>query len=113
MNVRIDLNEPKIYAKVTNDRFGRFVAEEWKRLIDPYTPSDTDTMRRNVRFRPFQIHYFTTGYPAIVYYNRRGAHFQTKNSEFATDHWDIKAEQAGQKDKLYRELNSALRSGRY
>ena len=35
MNVRIDLNEPKILAKVQNDRFGLLVSNEWKRLIDP------------------------------------------------------------------------------
>lgn len=38
MNIRIDLNEPQIVEKVTNDKFGRFVSAEWKRLIDPYTP---------------------------------------------------------------------------
>ena len=45
MNVRIDLNEPKILAKVQNDRFGLLVSNEWKRLIDPYTPRDTGTLR--------------------------------------------------------------------
>ena len=44
MEVKIDLNEPKIIKKVTNDRFGLFVSNEWKRLIDPYTPRDTGIM---------------------------------------------------------------------
>lgn len=113
MNVRIDLNEPKIMAKVTNDRFGELAAKLWKDRMDKFTPNDTGTMLKNVHFYPFQIHYFTEGYPAVVYYNRRGAHFQIKKSPYATDHWDKKAEQAGQKDILYRELNDALRSGQY
>lgn len=33
MNVRIDLNEPKIYEKVLNDRFGLLVSKSWKDLL--------------------------------------------------------------------------------
>lgn len=116
MNIRIDLNEPQILAKVQSDRFGEFVAKSWKDLIDPYTPKDTGTLMQNVRFYPFQIHYYTEGYPEIVYYNRRGVKFITQGSgrnPYATDHWDIKAEQAGQKGKLYRTINNALQSGQY
>ena len=32
-------------------------------------------------------------------------------SPYATDHWDLAAEKAGQKDKLYKAINAALRSG--
>ena len=111
MNLRIDLNEPKILAKVTSDEFGLFVAQQWKKQIDPYTPRDTQTMQNNVRFYPFKIHYFTLDYPEIVYYGY-DLNFQKKNP-YSTYEWDIKAEQAGQKDKLYRTLNDALQSGRF
>lgn len=110
MNVRIDLNEPKIYAKVTNDRFGKLVAVEWKRLIDPYTPRDTGNLENNVAILPFKLHY-KSPYAKHVYYGK-GMNFQKKNP-YSTYEWDNAAEQAGQKDKLYRELNSALRSGNY
>ena len=116
MNLRIDLNEPRIREKVTSDRFGLLVSNEWKRLIDPYTPRDTATLMNNVRFKPWQIHYFTPDYPEIVYYNPRGVKFVTQGTgrnPYATDHWDIKAEQAGQKDSLYRIANNALQSGRF
>lgn len=111
MNLRIDLNEPRIREKVTSDRFGLLVSNEWKRLIDPYTPRDTQTMQNNVRFYPFKIHYFTEGYPEKVYYGYN-MNFQKKNP-YSTYEWDKAAEKAGQKNKLYRTLNNALQSGRF
>jgi hypothetical protein len=111
MNLRIDLNEPRIREKVTSDRFGLFVAQQWKKQIDPYTPRDTQTMQNNVRFYPFKIHYFTPDYPEIVYYGY-DMNFQKKNP-YSTYEWDIKAAQAGQLDSLYRTLNNALQGGQF
>lgn len=111
MNIRIDLNEPRIREKVTSDRFGLFVSNEWKRLIDPYTPRDTGTMQETAKIYPWEIHYIQKDYPEKVYYGY-DLNFQKKNP-YSTYEWDIKAEQAGQKDKLYRTLNNALQSGRF
>ena len=110
MNLRIDLNEPRIREKVTSDRFGLLVSNEWKRLIDPYTPRDTGTMQNTARLYPFEIHYIQP-YSSAVYY-MKNAKFQKKNP-YSTYEWDIKAEQAGQMDKLYRIANNALQSGRF
>lgn len=110
MNLRIDLNEPRIREKVTSDRFGLFVSNEWKRLIDPYTPRDTGTMQGTATLNPWQIHY-KQKYAERVYYGS-DMNFQKKNP-YSTYEWDIAAEKAGQKDKLYRTLNNALQSGRY
>ena len=110
MNLRIDLNEPRIREKVTSDRFGLLVSNEWKRLIDPYTPRDTGTMQDTATLNPWQIHY-KQKYASRVYYGE-DFNFQKKNP-YATHHWDEKADEAGQKDKLYRELNNALQSGRF
>lgn len=96
MNVRIDLNEPKILAKVQNDRFGLLVSNEWKRLIDPYTPRDTGTMQDTAKLYPNKIHYIQP-YSAYVYYGR-GKHFQKKNP-YSTYEWDKAAANAGQLDK--------------
>ena len=38
--------------------------------------------------------------------------YQKKNP-YSTDHWDIKAAEAGQLNKLYRTLNNATKSGRF
>ena len=119
MNLRIDLNEPNILAKVTGDRFGLLVSHEWKRLIDSYTPRDTAALMgvtgQTVDVKPFKLHY-KVPYAEEVYYNKRGVTFITQGSgrnPYATDHWDFAAEKAGQKDKLYRILNNALQSGRF
>ena len=117
MNVRIDLNEPQILAKVQNNRFGTFVSQSWKRLLDPYTPRDTGVLQDTAQIHPWQIIYrgakTSNGkyYAAYVYYNR-GAKFQKKNP-YSTYEWDKAAANAGQKDKLIRTINSALQSGQY
>lgn len=117
MNVKIDLNEPKILEKVQNDRLGLLVSSEWKRLIDPYTPRDTGLMQDTAELQPFQIIYrggkTSNGkyYAGYVYYNR-GANFK-KNNPYSTHEWDIAAANAGQLDKLTRTLNNALESGQY
>lgn len=110
MNVKINLNEPKIYAKVKNNRFGLFAANEWKRLIDPYTPRDTGQLENNVKIMPFKLWYKQR------YANRQycgyNFNFQKKNP-YSTYEWDNAAEKAGQKNKLYRTLNNALKNGNY
>lgn len=110
MKARIKLNKPKIYAKVTNDRFGKFVANAWKRLIDPYTPRDTGQLENNVQIMPFKL-WYKQRY-ANRQYHGYDFNFQKKNP-YSTYEWDRAAEQAGQKDKLYRTLNNALRNGNY
>ena len=114
MEIKIDLNEPKILEKVTSDRFGLFVSNEWKRLIDPYTPRDTGVLMgitgQTVDIQPFKLHY-KSKYAKYVYYGS-DMNFQKKNP-YSTYEWDKAAEKAGQKDKLYRTLNNALQSGRF
>jgi hypothetical protein len=119
MNLKIDLNEPRILEKVTGNRFGLLVSAEWKKLIDPYTPRETGVLMgitgQTVDIKPFELHY-KAKYAEAVYYNNRGVTFITQGTgrnPYATDHWDVKAEQAGQKDKLYRTLNNALQSGKF
>jgi hypothetical protein len=114
MELRIDLNEPKVLAKVTGDKFGLLVSHEWKRLIDPYTPRDTGALMgitgQTVDVQPFKLHY-KAPYAEKVYYGR-DMNFQKKNP-YSTYEWDLAAERAGQKDKLYRTLNNALQSGQF
>lgn len=109
MNIQINLDEPKIIQKVKSDKFGLLAANEWKRLIDPYTPRDTGMLESNVVLQPFEIHY-KQPYSIYVYFGRK-MNFQHKNP-YSTSEWDKAAEKAGQKDKLCRTLNAALRSGR-
>ena len=110
MEIKVDLNEPKILEKVTSDKFGLFVSNEWKRLIDPYTPRDTGTMQDSAVISPWEI-FYKQKYSARVYYGSE-FNFQKKNP-YSTYEWDIKASQSGQLNKLYRTLNDGLQSGKF
>ena len=66
-SVKVELNIPKIVDKVTNDRFGTFLAHEWKKHINPYTPHRTGNLERNVIYRPFEIEYLSP-YSQYQYY---------------------------------------------
>lgn len=112
MTITVKLNEAKIKNKVTNDELGKFVAQQWKFIIDPYTPRATGMLMNNVSLEvPFQIHY-KEGYASAVYYNRRGVKFiqggGNGRNPYATQEWDIAAANAGQTNKLYRIINSYL-----
>lgn len=111
MSLTVNLNQQQIATKVRNDMLGKFVALEWKRLIDPYTPRDTGNLVNNVSILPFRIKYKSKY--AHRQYHGRNFDFRDSKNEYATYEWDRAAEQAGQKDKLYRTLNSVLKKGRY
>lgn len=113
MEIRIDLNEPQILSKVTNERVGLFVSQEWKRLIDPYVPRDTGMLMgasgQTVDILPFKL-YYKEPYAEYVYYGKNMT-FKHKNP-YSTYEWDKAAANAGQLDKLTRIINNALQSGR-
>ncbi len=133
MKLTVELNEQQIIRKVTSDRFGMLVSNEWKRFINPYTPKDNGIMMQNALLRPFEIEYIEPYshyvYMGILYIDPKTkspwAGFGVtkeptvtllqyqKNNPYATDHWDIKAAEAGQLNKLYRTLNNGLESGRF
>ena len=106
MNIRIYLDKQKIEGKVTNDKTGLFISHEWHKLINPYTPRDTGELMENVDELPFKLHY-KQNY-ARKMYDGGNFHYRRINP-YSTDHWDIKAAEAGQLDKLYREINKYLR----
>lgn len=114
MNCKITLNETKIKNKITNDKFGQIAAEEWKKLINPYTPRDTGRTEDEAIVSPWTITYNPvdpdTGvhYAQKIYYGE-SINFHKTYNPYATHHWDKAAEQAGQKSNLYRVLNSKLK----
>lgn len=113
MNCRVDLNEPKILNKVTNDTFGLYATQQWKKLINPYTPRDTGRTEETADVQPWRIIYNpvdpdTGEHYAYSIYHGIFMRFQKTHNPYATHHWDSVAEQAGKKTDLYRELNAYL-----
>jgi len=107
--IKIELNEPKILDKVKNDHFGLFLAQEWKRLISPYTPRRDGALEDTAQVRPFQIEYIQP-YSARVYYGK-DFNFRKDANPYATYRWDKAAANGGQKDKLIRAANKYLEIG--
>ena len=104
--VKVVLNEPSILNKVKNDKFGLFLAQEWKRLISPYTPRREGTLEDTAQVRPFEIEYIQP-YSAYVYYGET-FNFRRDGNPYATFKWDNAAASNGQKDKLTRAANKYL-----
>lgn len=142
MLVKVELNAPRIMTKVENDRLGRFTAQQWHRLMIPYTPRRTGRLIRNVAYMPHAIHY-KEPYAHYMYEGKvyvdpqtgasgfltdkgwrsrrnirkiptaRSFSYNKTQSPYATDHWDIVAARSGQRDKLYRTINNALQNGNF
>lgn len=143
LNVEIKLDERRVYGKVHSNRFGKYVALEWKRLIDPYTPRDTGMLQTNIRIEPFRIEYKSPyahymyegeiyvdpelkvgGFYSSTYgwFSRpnvkkipsgRSFNYSKSKNPSATDHWDEVAAKSGQLNKLYQTLNNALQNGNF
>ena len=104
--VKVVLNEPSILNKVKNDKFGLFLAQEWKRLISPYTPRREGTLEDTAIVRPFEIEYIQP-YSHYVYYGET-FNFRRDANPYATYEWDKAAEKTGQKEKLIKSANQYL-----
>lgn len=59
INAKVQLNMPRILNKVENDSFGLFLANEWRRLITPYTPHRDGQLEQQVSLAPFEITYIS------------------------------------------------------
>ena len=141
VKVDVKLNMPRILNKVENDTFGLFLAKEWKRLIDPFTPHRDGFLERNIELKPFAIkykmpysRYMYYGVPyvdplygvsgftndgGVTWFSRTGVkkvpdtskrfNYSKDPNQFATDHWDIKAAQAGKAEQLGKIATNYLR----
>lgn len=113
------IDKQKIINKLQNDRFGQKVSDEWYSLVGSWTPRDTGRTQLTAVTSPFKIGYkpispdSTDGmsYATDIYVNVRKKRFRKTHNPFATDHWDIRAAEAGQLEELYKRLNSALKNG--
>ena len=111
VKVNLSLIQKDISEPLNSNKFGLFLAQEWKRLISPYTPRREGQLEDTAQVRPFEIEYIQP-YSAYVYYGET-FNFRRDSNPYATFKWDNAAAKNGQKDKLYRTLNNALQSGRF
>lgn len=101
------INTKSVLDIVLNSGVGLFTAQEWKRLISPYTPRRERILEDTALIRPFEIEYIQP-YSSYVYHGTE-FNFRKESNPYATYEWDKAAAAAGQKDKLYRAINKYLK----
>lgn len=131
IRVEEHINIPKNMAKVQDDKFWEFGANEWWRLLIPYTPMESGTMSESVSIKPKEIEY-NSPYAHYLYkgelmvdaetgssYARYGTkkvyagtplEISKASHPLATKEWD-KAAEPTQKPKLIRAMQGYIDSG--
>lgn len=104
---KIDL--PKNIQKIENPQFWLYGANEWHRLISPFTPMDTGNLDQNVTVTPKKIQY-NMPYSTIVY--DRNANFRKDQHPLASKEWDKAAIAAGKDKELIATLQDYVNSGK-
>ena len=100
VKVNLSLIQKDISEPLNSNKFGLFLAQEWKRLISPFTPRRTGTLEDTAIVKPWKIEYIQP-YASVVY-NGTNFNFRRDANPYATYEWDNAAINAGQDDKLIR-----------
>ena len=132
VTVKANINVRKHMAKVQDNDFWKFGANEWWKDITPYTPMETGTLFETVEIRPKEIEYLA---PCAHYlyrgelmvdpdtgssYARQGAkkvytgtplNMSKAKHPLVTKEWD-KAAEPTQKPKLIDAMQKYIDSGR-
>ena len=106
VKVNLSLIQKDISKPLNSNKFGLFLAQEWKRLISPYTPRREGNLEDTAQVKPFVIEY-QVDYDFYVYYGE-DFNFRKDFNPYATYEWDRSAENAGQKIKLVTAANKWL-----
>ena len=136
-NIKIEARIDNIgtMKKVQDDKFWKFAATEWWRLISEYTPKDTGTLIQSVDIRPKEIEY-KSPYAHYQYHGKvMGPNYYSEDYGFwsppgkkkdytgadlkykkdrnpkASKEWD-KAAKPFQKPKLIQAMQGYINSGR-
>ena len=132
LTVKADIDVRKNMAKVRDDDFWKFGANEWWKDITPFAPMETGTLFESVEIRPKEIEYFAP-YAHYLYrgelmvdpdtgssYARQGVkkiyagtplNISKQRHPLATKEWD-KAAEPTQKPKLIDAMQKYIDSGR-
>jgi len=135
VNYKLDFDKNKHLVAVRDDKLWLFAAEEWHRLITPYTPMDSGDLFETVQIRPKEIEY-TSPYAHYQYkglvmgpnfydpdfgfwsppgkpksYTGKSLTYKTSKHPLASKEWD-KAAEPTQKPKLIKSMQGYINSGR-
>lgn len=113
MTVKSRIRVSDELKKVRDPTFWRFGANEWWKLISPYTPMDTGALFESVNIRGDE------GSGSVEYkqpyahrmYNGQRMHFRKDKHPLASAEWD-KAAEPSQKPRLIQSMQNYIDSGR-
>lgn len=107
--VEVKVDSGRLQSKVeNNDAFWTFAANEWHRLISPWTPFRTGNLMRNVTITPKTIKY-NAPYAWDVYHAEH-VQFRKVIHPLATAKWD-EAAKPTQESKLNSALQKVIDNG--
>lgn len=109
VTVTSQINIPDVMNKINDDTFWTFAANEWHKMISPFTPFRTGMLDQNVDIQPKEIHY-NMPYAPLVYHNN--AKFRKDIHPLASREWDAAAVAAGAGDDLVASMQGYINSGR-
>lgn len=132
IEVKVNINEPKILSRFESNLFGSKLASEWKKLIDQYVPRKTGYLMNNITIRPFEIVYHAPyahfQYIGVVYedpnthsaWAKKGVKkviragpqalkYDRRKNPYATSEWDKVARDAGKTTTLAQIMSDYLR----
>lgn len=109
VHVTSHVDIPGTMRKVNDDTFWTFAANEWHRLISPFTPFRTGNLDQNVMITPKQIHYQA---PYAWYVYARNMNFRKDAHPLASREWDQAAVSAGKGADLVAAMKEYIDSGR-
>ena len=109
MNVKIEnsVNVSKTVSKIAGNNIGLKLANEWRRLIQPFVPRRNDLLMNTVEVTPWYVRY-KQAY-ARKMYKGKNLRFRHDKNPRATHHWDRAAKAAGQHDKLLRAWSKLIK----
>lgn len=117
-SVEARINTQELLSRVRNPSFWRFAANEWHRLITPYTPMETGVMVESVNIKGESgggFVEYTAPYAHYQYsgmsHGGRSLNYSREKHPLASAAWD-KAAEPVQKPKLVRAMQMYIDAGR-
>ena len=104
----VKVNIPKHLAKVRDDKFWLYAAQQWHKLYSPYVPFREGVLMNTVRITPNQIEHYV---PYAAYIYNGNFNFRKDQHPLASREWD-KAAKPTQLPKLVKSLQAYADSGR-
>ena len=109
ITVTSNIDIPKKLRKINDPTFWTFAANEWHRLITPFTPFRDGFLSREVDITPKKIHY---AMPYARYVYNMNANFRKDIHPLASKEWDKAAIAAGKAGELISSMQNYVDSGK-